>query len=144
MATQIAKTKTGNAPPQAAAQAGGGEHSDISDYRWFILVGLITAAIMEVLDTTIINVALPQMAGNLGATTQEIAWVSTSYILSNVGVLPMTAFFTERFGRKNYLTFSIILFLVASFLCGTSSSLGEIVLWRLLHGACVTPLLSTA
>ena len=64
--------------------------------RWFILLGLITAAIMEVLDTTIVNVALPQMAGNLGATREEIAWVSTSYILANVIVLPMTAFFTER------------------------------------------------
>src|SRR3569833_4319738 len=112
--------------------------------RWLILLGLITAAIMQVLDTTIVNVALPQMAGNLGATSQEIAWVSTGYILSNVVVLPMTAFFTERFGRKNYLTFSIILFLVASFLCGTSSSLGEIVLWRLLQGAGGAALLSTA
>ena len=100
---------------------------EVSAVRWFILLGLITAAIMEVLDTTIINVSLPQMAGNLGATQEEIAWVSTSYILSNVIVLPMTAFFTERFGRKNYLTFSIILFIVASFLCGTSHSLGEII-----------------
>ena len=66
----------------------------VARYRWLILLGLITAAIMEVLDTTIINVALPQMAGNLGATTQEIAWVATGYILSNVVVLPMTAFFT--------------------------------------------------
>lgn len=116
----------------------------VERYRWIILVGLITAAVMEVLDTTIVNVALPQMAGNLGATTQEIAWVSTSYILSNVVVLPMTAFFTERFGRKNYLTFSIVLFIVASFLCGTSSTLGEIVLWRLLQGAGGAALLSTA
>jgi DHA2 family multidrug resistance protein len=113
-------------------------------YRWLILVGLITAAVMEVLDTTIINVALPQMAGNLGATTQEIAWVSTSYILANVVVLPMTAFFTERFGRKRYLTFSIFLFIAASFMCGTSSSLGEIVMWRLLQGAGGAALLSTA
>src|SRR6185312_12798010 len=127
------------APAAAAAFAG-----HVEQYRWIILLGLITAAIMEVLDTTIINVALPQMAGNLGATTQEIAWVSTSYILSNVVVLPMTAFFTERFGRKNYLTFSIILFIVASFLCGTSSSLGEIVLWRLVQGAGGAALLSTA
>ena len=126
----------------AAAKAAAAEHDE--KYRWLILVGLITAAVMEVLDTTIINVALPQMAGNLGATTQEIAWVSTSYILANVVVLPMTAFFTERFGRKNYLTFSIILFIFASFLCGTSSSLGEIVLWRLLQGAGGAALLSTA
>src|SRR5215203_4635167 len=88
--------------------------------RWFILVGLITASIMEVLDTTIVNVALPQMAGNLGATHEEVAWVSTSYIIANVIVLPMTAFFTETFGRKRYLTFSIILFIIASFLCGTA------------------------
>src|SRR5215213_3734185 len=112
--------------------------------RWFILVGLITAAIMEVLDTTIVNVALPQMAGNLGATREEVAWVSTSYILANVIVLPMTAFFTERFGRKRYLTFSIILFIAASVLCGTATSLGQLVLWRLLQGAGGAALLSTA
>jgi DHA2 family multidrug resistance protein len=125
-------------PPHAA------EESEVEQYRWLILLGLITAAIMEVLDTTIINVALPQMAGNLGATIQEIAWVSTGYILSNVVVLPMTAFFTATFGRKNYLTFSIILFVVASFLCGTSSSLGELVLWRVVQGAGGAALLSTA
>src|SRR5438045_2200188 len=99
---------------------------------------------MEVLDTTIINVALPQMAGNLGATIQEIAWVATGYILSNVVVLPMTAFFTATFGRRNYLTASIILFIIASFLCGISHSLGELVLWRILQGAGGAALLSTA
>jgi len=117
---------------------------DLDRYRWWILLGLITAAIMEVLDTTIINVALPRMAGNLGATQEEIAWVSTCYILANVVVLPMTAFFTQRFGRKNYLTFSIILFTAASFLCGTSHSLVELVLWRLVQGAGGAALLSTA
>ena len=97
------------------------ETERIGAERWIILLGLITAAIMEVLDTTIVNVALPQMAGNLGATQQEISWVSTGYILSNVVVLPMTAFFTERFGRRHYLTASIIIFAIASFLCGTST-----------------------
>src|SRR5215210_6499339 len=116
----------------------------VSRYRWLIMLGLITAAIMEVLDTTIINVALPQMAGNLGATQQEISWVSTGYILSNVVVLPMTAFFTERFGRRRYLTASIILFAVASFLCGTSHSLEELVVWRIVQGAGGAALLSTA
>src|SRR4029078_10022227 len=99
------------------------------------MLGLITAAIMEVLDTTIVNVALPQMAGNLGATTTEIAWVSTGYILSNVVVLRLTASLTSTFGRRNYLPGSIILFTIASFLCGTSHSLGEIVLWRVVQGA---------
>ncbi|MEP6991665.1 MAG: DHA2 family efflux MFS transporter permease subunit [bacterium] len=113
-------------------------------HRWWILLGLITAAVMEVLDTTIINVALPQMAGNLGATQEEIGWVSTGYILSNVIFLPMTAFFAARFGRRNYLIFSIILFIVASFFCGTSHSLVELVMWRILQGAGGAALLSTA
>src|ERR1700761_2485593 len=99
-------------------------------YRWLILVALILSAIMEILDTTIVNVAQAQMSGNLGATTQEIAWVSTGYILANVVVLPMTAFLTARFGRRNYLTASIILFTVSSLLCGISHSLGELILWR--------------
>jgi len=116
----------------------------VSRYRWIILLGLITAAIMEVLDTTIINVALPQMAGNLGATQQEISWVSTGYILSNVVVLPMTAFFTERIGRQRYLVGSIIIFIAASFFCGTSSSLTELVVWRIIQGAGGAALLSTA
>src|SRR5919199_2412474 len=116
----------------------------VARYRWLILLGLITAAIMEVLDTTIVNVALPQMAGNLGATQEEIGWVATGYILSNVIFLPMTAFFTERFGRQRYLTASIILFIVASFFCGTSNSLVELVFWRILQGAGGAALLSTA
>jgi DHA2 family multidrug resistance protein len=99
---------------------------------------------MEVLDTTIINVALPQMAGNLGATQEEIGWVSTGYILSNVIFLPMTAFFAGRFGRQRYLTFSIALFIVASFFCGTSNSLVELVFWRIVQGAGGAALLSTA
>jgi DHA2 family multidrug resistance protein len=126
----------------AAAKAAHAEHVD--QFRWFILLGLITAAMMEILDTTIINVALPRMAGNLSATQEEIAWVSTSYILANVVVLPMTAFFTARFGRKRYLTFSILMFIGASFLCGTSHSLGELVLFRLMQGAGGAALLSTA
>ena len=116
----------------------------VNPFRWFILVGLITAAILQVLDTTIVNVALPQMAGNLGATSEEIGWVVTGYILSNVIFLPMTAFLTLRFGRKRYLTASIILFIVASFFCGTSHSLQEIVFWRVLQGAGGAALLSTS
>jgi DHA2 family multidrug resistance protein len=130
--------------PAEHAAARAAYEEDVTQYRWVILLGLITAAIMEVLDTTIINVALPQMAGNLGATMEEIAWVSTGYILSNVVVLPMTAFFTATFGRRNYLTASIVIFVVASFLCGTSHSLGELVMWRIVQGAGGAALLSTA
>jgi DHA2 family multidrug resistance protein len=130
----------GDTPADRAAAAA----AFVRKYRWLILLGLITAAIMEVLDTTIVNVALPQMAGNLGATQEEIGWVATGYILSNVIFLPMTAFFTERFGRRNYLTFSIVLFVVASFFCGTSGSLQSIVFWRVIQGAGGAALLSTA
>ena len=128
----------GAAAPQSEPSESG------ADYRWFVLLGLITAAIMEVLDTTIVNVALPQMAGNLGATFQEISWVATGYILSNVVVLPMTAFLTSTFGRRNYLITSILIFIGASFLCGTSTSLTELVLWRIVQGAGGAALLSTA
>src|SRR5438270_13849691 len=106
----MAASATTNSASRASAVAANAAYAEeVSEYRWLILLGLITAAIMEVLDTTIINVALPQMAGNLGATVQEIAWVSTVYILSDVVVLPMTAFFIATFGRKNYLAFSILL-----------------------------------
>src|SRR6195952_2450798 len=119
-------------------------HEFVRRHRWLILLGLITAAVMEILDTTIINVALPQMAGNLGATQEEIGWVSTGYILANVIFLPMTAFMTARFGRRRYLTFPILLFIVASFFCGTSHSLIELVIWRIVQGAGGAALLSTA
>jgi DHA2 family multidrug resistance protein len=138
-------TATTAVAPATRVQAAAAEAAAfVSRYRWLILLGLITAAIMEVLDTTIINVALPQMAGNLGATQQEISWVSTGYILSNVVVLPMTAFFTERIGRQRYLVASIIIFILASVFCGTSSSLTELVVWRIIQGAGGAALLSTA
>lgn len=120
------------------------QKEELVPYRWIILVGLITAAILEVLDSTIVNVSLPQMAGNLGATTEEIGWVATGYILSNVIVLPMTAWLSSRFGRKRYLVGSILLFLTASFFCGTSRSLGELVMWRIVQGSGGAALLSTA
>ena len=116
----------------------------VSAHRWWILIGLIMAAALEILDTTVVNVALPQMEGNLGATTDEIAWVSTGYILSNVIVLPMTAWLSGRFGRKRYLLVSILIFNIARFMCGLSSSLGEIVFWRLIQGAGGAALISTA
>jgi DHA2 family multidrug resistance protein len=129
-----------NSAPAASLDSG----EELNPYRWIILFGLITAAILEVLDTTIVNVAMPQMAGNLGATREEIGWVSTGYILSNVVVLPMTAWLSSRFGRKRYLVGSILLFIVASFFCGTSSSLGQIVFWRIIQGCGGAALLSTA
>jgi len=147
LATQTLDHRGRRPQPQSGgggAQAGGAGAAAAADpYRWIILIGLITAAIMEVLDTTIINVALPQMAGNLNATTDEIAWISTAYILANVIILPMTAWLSQRFGRKRYLTTSILIFIVASFFCGTSRTLNEVIFWRVLQGAGGAALLST-
>jgi len=131
-----AQETTPASSPEAAAE--------LNPYRWIILVGLISAVIMEALDTTIINVALPQMAGNLGVTPNEVGWVSTGYILSVVIVLPLTAWLATRFGRKRYLVASILLFILASFFCGTSRTLGELVFWRVLQGVGGGALLSTA
>jgi DHA2 family multidrug resistance protein len=110
--------------------------------RWVLLVGFALAALLEVLDVTIINPVLPTMAGNLGCTTEEIGWVSTAYLLANVVFLPMTAWFSRRFGLGRYVSVSILVFIAASALCGASHSLGEIIVWRIFQGAAGAPLIS--
>jgi DHA2 family multidrug resistance protein len=112
--------------------------------RWVILVTLVLTEVMELLDTTIANVALPQMAGSLNAGIEEIAWVATGYILAMVIVLPMTAFLAQRFGRKRYLLASVLLFTVASFFCGVLNDLIGVVICRVLQGAGAAALTSTA
>ncbi|AIE84412.1 DHA2 family efflux MFS transporter permease subunit [Fimbriimonas ginsengisoli] len=110
--------------------------------RWILLAGFVLASILEVLDTSIINPVLPTMAGNLGCTFQEIGWVSTSYILANVIVLPMTAWLATRFGLKRYMLVSIAMFIVSSALCGFATNLNEMILFRLIQGAAGAPLIS--
>ena len=128
---------TATPPPAPAAPA-------LNPHRWIILVAVLTGAFLELLDTTSVNVALRDMAGNLGATPDEIAWVVTGYILANVVVLPMTAWLSSVFGRRRYLTYSILLFTFASVMCGASHSLGALVFWRIMQGAGGAALLSTA
>jgi MFS transporter, DHA2 family, multidrug resistance protein len=110
----------------------------------FIAITTISAAIMELIDTSIVNVALNQMAGNLGASIEDIAWVITSYAIANVIIIPLTGFLAAYFGRLRYYMFSIALFTVASILCGTSTSLWEIVFWRFVQGLGGGALLSTS
>jgi DHA2 family multidrug resistance protein len=112
--------------------------------RIIIIVTVISAAVMELIDTTIVNVALNQMAGALGATIEDVAWVVTSYAIANVIIIPMTGFLAEYFGRKNYYLASILLFTVASYFCGASDSLWELVLWRFIQGIGGGALLSTS
>jgi DHA2 family multidrug resistance protein len=95
---------------------------------------VVLAALMQVIDSSIVNVALPDMMGNLGANLDEIAWVSTGYILATVIVIPLTGWLGAFFGRKRYFVGSIIIFTGASFFCGASRSLGALVLWRVVQG----------
>jgi DHA2 family multidrug resistance protein len=109
-----------------------------------IVFAVMLATILEIIDTSIVNVALPDMMGNLGATVDEIGWVVTGYIISNVIVIPMTSWLAARFGRKRYLTSSILLFTAASALCGTATSLQELVAFRVIQGLGGGALLATA
>ncbi len=102
--------------------------------RFLISVAVMAATVMQVLDTTIVNVALPHMQGELSATPDQISWVLTSYMVSSGIFMPLTGYFTHRFGQKKFLFASITGFVVASVLCGLSSSLSQIVTFRLLQG----------
>ncbi len=112
--------------------------------RWLVLGAVILGAILEILDTTIVSTAIPQMQGNLGATLDEIGWVSTGYIVANVIMLPLTGWFSARFGRRQYLAASMAFFTFASLMCGLSGSLWGLVFWRVMQGAGGAALISTA
>jgi MFS transporter, DHA2 family, multidrug resistance protein len=112
--------------------------------RWIITITVITAALLELIDTTIVNVALPNIMGNLGATLEDANWIVTGYAVANVIILPMSGWLGDRFGRKNYFLTSIIVFTFASFLCGNAHSLTELIAFRLLQGLAGGGLISTA
>lgn len=102
--------------------------------RIIIVITTILASLLEMIDTTIVNVSLRHIAGSIGASTTEVAWVITAYAISNVIIIPLSGMLSELFGRKKYFTFSIVLFTLASFMCGNSGSLAEIVIWRFVQG----------
>jgi DHA2 family multidrug resistance protein len=102
---------------------------------WVIAVTVTLATFMEVLDTSIANVALPHIAGNLSAGADESTWVLTSYLVSNAIVLPLSGWFSGLIGRKRFYMACVALFTVSSFLCGLAPSLGVLVLFRILQGA---------
>jgi MFS transporter, DHA2 family, multidrug resistance protein len=126
-------------PPPGATVA-----ADKYKYKYLIAIAVSLAAMLELIDTSIVNVAIPHMMGNLGATLDEISWVSTGYIIANVIVIPLSSWLSGYFGRKRYLTGSILVFVVASFLCGSASTLGGLILWRVIQGFGGGALLSTA
>ncbi|HEX5031809.1 MAG TPA: DHA2 family efflux MFS transporter permease subunit [Candidatus Eisenbacteria bacterium] len=105
-----------------------------SSHRWLITVSVLTGTIMAVLDASIVNVALPDMSGSLGASTTEITWVIAGYMLANVVIMPIIALLSERFGRKNFYIANIVLFTVASMLCGMARSLPLMIVFRIFQG----------
>jgi DHA2 family multidrug resistance protein len=101
---------------------------------WLIAVAVTLAAFMEVLDTTIVNVALPHIAGTLSVSYDEATWALTSYLVANSIVLPISAFFARLLGRKRYFVICIFAFTACSFLCGISNNLFELIIFRVLQG----------
>lgn len=112
--------------------------------KWIIVITVILAALLELIDSTVVNVALNQIMGNLGATLEDVAWVITAYAVANVIILPMNGWLSARFGRKNYFAFSIALFTIASFLCGNASNIWELIIFRFIQGIGGGALLSTS
>jgi len=102
---------------------------------WVITAAVMLATFMEVLDTTIVSVALPHIAGSLSASTDEATWVLTSYLVSNAIVLPASGWFARYFGRKRFLIACIILFTISSFLCGIAGNLYLLIAARIVQGA---------
>jgi MFS transporter, DHA2 family, multidrug resistance protein len=116
------------------ALLGNREHQDINP--WLIAIAVMSSTFMEVLDTTVVNVSLPHIAGSLSATNDEATWTLTSYLVANAIILPMTGWLAGRFGRKRLLMLSVTGFTAASFLCGLAPSLPFLILCRVIQGAC--------
>src|SRR5580765_3037237 len=102
---------------------------------WLIAVSVMFATFMEVLDTTVVNVSLPHIAGSLSASIDEATWALTSYLVANAIILPMTGWLASMFGRKRLLMLSVVGFTASSFLCGLAPTLGTLIFFRVLQGA---------
>ena len=112
--------------------------------RWLIAISVALGALLEIVDTSIVNVALPQMQASLGVTLAEVGWVITSYAIANVIILPLSAWLGDAFGKKRFFVFSLVAFVAASILCGLSHSLPMLVFSRVLQGLFGGGLLSKA
>ena len=109
------------------------EHGHVNP--WIVAISVMFATFMEVLDTTVVNVSLPHIAGSLSVSIDEATWALTSYLVANAIILPMTGWLASRFGRKNLLMLSVIGFTTASFLCGLAPNLGTLIVFRIMQGA---------
>ena len=112
--------------------------------RWTLVLTVLSCSILVLIDSTIVNVALPEISGGIGASRMEIAWVITSYLIGNAIVIPLSGMLSDLFGRRNYFTASVVLFTATSFFCGISNSLTALILWRFFQGLAGGGLMSTA
>src|SRR5919199_2755110 len=102
---------------------------------WLVAVAVMSSTFMEVLDTTVVNVALPHIAGSMSASTDEATWSLTSYLVANAIILPMTGWLAATFGRKRLLMMSVTGFTASSFLCGIAPNLASLIFFRIMQGA---------
>src|ERR1017187_3790100 len=102
--------------------------------KWLVTVSITFGTLMGAIDSSIVSVAMPHMMGSLGATVQEITWISTGYIIANVVVMPFTAFLGRLFGQKRVYMLCLALFLAGSVLCGTARSLEMLIFYRAVQG----------
>ena len=112
--------------------------------KWLVAIAVALGALLEIIDTSIVNVALTEMQASLGATVTQMSWVVSSYAIANVIILPLSAWLGNRFGKKRYFVFSLIGFTASSVLCGVSTSLWMLTVARILQGLCGGGLLAKA
>ena len=121
--------------------------SNVIEYGWrrtIVTLAVIAATLLEIIDTTIVNVALPNIQGNFGVAVDQGAWVVTGYIIANVVIIPITPWLQARFGRRGYYIASILFFTFASAMCGFAGSFGSLVFWRIMQGVGGGGLISTS
>ena len=109
-----------------------------------IIITAAIASLLEIIDSSIVNVAIPTMMGNIGATLDEISWVTTGYMIANSIVLPIAAWLGTRLGRRRYFTTAILIFTIASMACGMAPNLPTLVLFRIIQGLAGGALLPTS
>src|SRR5574340_1423131 len=102
--------------------------------KWLITIAVMAGTFMEIVDTTVVNVALPHIAGSLASSEHETTWILTAYLVSNAIILPITGWLAALFGRKRFLLLCIALFTLSSMLCGMATSLAMLIVFRIIQG----------
>jgi DHA2 family multidrug resistance protein len=132
------------AAPEAAPLSRAESYTKGASNKWLIAIAVALGALLEVVDTSIVNVALREMQNSLGATLSQVSWVVSSYAVANVIILPLAAWLGERFGKKRYFIFSLIGFTISSVLCGMATNLPMLIVARVLQGLCGGGLMAKA